>query len=127
MLPSTFERSFMALPIKSPAELRFFSKLCRHALSTLNVQAFIFESAAQSTQDVPESAVQKCKCGPSMLLILPHTSVSGSKCAFTSQSALLRLKSALESAYKAHTKCNVIWSHALTTGGPRQLAQCWAD
>eukprot|EP00983_Pelagomonas_calceolata_P034362 1076672-Pelagomonas_calceolata.AAC.3 len=60
----------MALTIQSPAELRFSSRLDRHALSTLKMQAFIFESAVQSVQDVPESAVQKYKCGPPVLLIL---------------------------------------------------------
>eukprot|EP00983_Pelagomonas_calceolata_P041490 1138090-Pelagomonas_calceolata.AAC.2 len=46
-----------------------------HCYTTLKVQAFIFESAAQGEQDVPESTVHKCKCGPPVLLILPRTSV----------------------------------------------------
>eukprot|EP00983_Pelagomonas_calceolata_P005227 170791-Pelagomonas_calceolata.AAC.1 len=66
----------MALPIQSPAELRLSSRLDSRALSTLKVQAFIFERGVQSAQDVPESTVQKCKYGPPVLLILPRTSVS---------------------------------------------------
>eukprot|EP00983_Pelagomonas_calceolata_P036034 1127665-Pelagomonas_calceolata.AAC.1 len=106
----------MALPIQLPAELRFLSILDGHALSTLKAHAFIYEALVQSTQDVPESAVQKNKCSWFCFASASRADADISTlnecmqiCKQCQQMRfhvpLLNRKSALESAYKAHTKC----------------------
>eukprot|EP00983_Pelagomonas_calceolata_P119569 1160620-Pelagomonas_calceolata.AAC.5 len=77
----------MALPIQTPAELRFSSRLGRHALSTLKA---LYKARRMCLNPRSRDA---------------NVAIHVSKCAFMSQSALVRLMSALESAYKAHTKC----------------------